>query len=546
MPRDDQTATIAFLGSPSAHAGAAVERVDTHASIVFLAGTRALKLKRAVKYDYLDYSTVEQRREMCEAEVRINRRIAPAIYVGTRRVTRQTGGTLALDGDGPAIDWVVEMVRFDQDQLFDRLAARGRLDLAFMRPLAAAVARFHRSTPARPDKGGSAAMQRVIAGNASGCRDQGAGVLRDEDCARMETGSYEAVRRLEGLLDDRRRAGFVRECHGDLHLRNIVLLAGRPTLFDALEFNDEFSCVDVLYDLAFLLMDLWRRQLPRHANDVLNGYLGASTHEGTRRHEAELPDPRRHEGTGDLEGLRLLPLFLSCRAAVRAKTSATAAAMQSDPARRQEMQQMARDYLAMAIRLLQPVPPCLIAIGGLSGSGKTTLARAVAPEVGAPPGAVLLRSDVVRKELHGARALSRLSADAYTAAASKPVYEELLRRARAVVAAGHAAIVDAVFAEQADREAIERAAAASSVPFAGFWLDAPDATLIERVESRTLDASDADAAVVRLQRSRNMGDIRWARVDASAGREVVAGGALDLLRRDHAISVSRTPRFAAE
>ena len=181
------------------------------------------------------------------------------------------------------------------------------------------------------------------------------------------------------ILERRRDAGFVRQCHGDLHLRNIVLLDGRPTLFDGVEFNDEISCTDVLYDLAFLLMDLWRRKLPRHANAVLNGYL---TH------------------AGEWDGLALLPLFLSCRAAVRAKTSATAAAQVLDEeARRGELHATAREYLAMAERLLHPPPPCLVAVGGLSGSGKSTLALGVAPAIGGAPGAVVLRSDETRKQL---------------------------------------------------------------------------------------------------------------------------------------------------
>ena len=182
------------------------------------------------------------------------------------------------------------------------------------------------------------------------------------------------------LLDARRDADFVRQCHGDLHLRNIVLLDGRPTLFDGVEFNDKISCTDVLYDLTFLLMHLWRRRLPRHANEVWNQYL---------------------TDTGDLKGLPLLPLFLSCRAAVRAKTSATAARFQDDAARRRELQDLARKYLTMAEGLLHPARPCLVAIGGLSGSGKSTLALSLAPSVGAVPGAVVLRSDEIRKRLGG-------------------------------------------------------------------------------------------------------------------------------------------------
>jgi hypothetical protein len=187
-----------------------------------------------------------------------------------------------------------------------------------------------------------------------------------------------------------------------LHLRNIVMIDGRPTLFDAIEFNDEIACIDVLYDLAFLLMDLWRRQMPRHANIIWNGYV---------------------TDTDDVGGIPLLPIFLSCRAAVRAKTSATAANLQGDPQRKRELQDMAREYLAMAQRLLQPPPACLIAIGGLSGSGKSTLARALAPLIGAVPGAVVIRSDETRKQLCGVDPLQRLGPEGYTAEMSRQVYE---------------------------------------------------------------------------------------------------------------------------
>ena len=163
----DQTEVLTFLGSPSTHAGEAVERIETHASVVFLAGTRALKLKRAVLYDYLDFSTIERRKAMCEAEVRINRRTAPDLYRGVVAVTREPDGSLTLGGSGPPVDWLVEMARFDQDGLFDRLASRGALDLGLMRPLASAIAQLHLTAERRADHGGKAGMAWVNDGNAT-------------------------------------------------------------------------------------------------------------------------------------------------------------------------------------------------------------------------------------------------------------------------------------------------------------------------------------------------------------------------------------------
>ena len=224
--------------------------------------------------------------------------------------------------------------------------------------------------------------------------------------------SREAIDRHRHLLNARRERGFIRQCHGDLHLRNIVLLDGHPTLFDAIEFNDEIACTDVLYDLAFLLMDLWRRRLPRHANSIWNGYLTQ---------------------TADFGGIPLLPLFLSCRAAVRAKTSATAANLQADPRRKTELQEVAREYLAMANALLHQPPACLIAIGGFSGSGKSTLARALAPLIGAVPGAVVIRSDETRKQLCGVDPLQRLGPEGYTVDVTRQVYATIARSRSDVV-----------------------------------------------------------------------------------------------------------------
>ena len=475
---------------------------------MFLAGPRAWKLKRAVRYDYLDFSTAARRRAMCEAEVRINRRTAPRLYRGVVPVTREHDGSLALGGSGTPVDWVVEMTRFDQEALLDRRAMQGRLDVDLMPPLAAAIGSLHREAEPRPEHGGRAGMLRVIEGNAAGFVEQGAGILDPAMCERVTLMAREAVARHDTLLEARRTAGRVRHCHGDLHLRNIVVLDGRPTLFDAIEFNDDIACIDVLYDLAFLVMDLWRRDLVSHAHLLFKAYL--TDH-------------------ADLNGLALLPLFLSCRAAVRAKTSVTAAKLQSDPERRRELTALATIYLGMAERLLRPPPPSLVAIGGLSGSGKSTLAMALGPEVGPTPGAVVVRSDEIRKHLCGVDPLVRLGAEAYTSEVSRRVYTVSAERAGVIVRAGHSAVVDAVFARSEDRAAIEAIAAGAGVPFVGLWLDAGEAVLIDRVRRRQRDASDADPSVVRAQRGENTRAITWHRVDASRPVDEVRREARDLV-----------------
>jgi len=507
MQTEDQSAVIEFLSQPSTYGGAAVERADTHASIVFLTGQRAFKLKRAVQFDYLDFSTAKRRGEMCQAEVRLNQRTAPALYRGVVPVTRRDSGALALGGEGEPVDWLVEMNRFDQDQLLDRLAVAGRLELEVMPRLASAIAGFHNGAERRTDCGGKAGMAWVIEGNADGFAEFGRHCLDASAVSRLTDDSWNALSRCEESLERRRESGFVRQCHGDLHLRNIVLLDGHPTLFDGVEFNDQIACTDVFYDLAFLLMDLWRRSLPRHANAVFNRYLTE---------------------TGDVEGLGLLPLFLACRAAVRAKTSATAAAqVHGDEARRSELQATAQEYLDMAARLLHPPRPCLVAIGGLSGTGKSTLARMLAPGIGAAPGAVHLRSDEIRKELAGVPMLQRLGPDGYSPQMSERVYGTLVERAARVLRSGHSVVVDAVYARPSERKRIEQVAIAEAVLFTGIWLEAPEPVLVSRTEQRRDDASDADPEIVRLQRGLDTGPIEWLRLDASSSASTVLSRAMD-------------------
>jgi aminoglycoside phosphotransferase family enzyme len=276
MITEDQSAVVGFLASPSTHGGASVEQIDTHSAVVFLAEQRAYKLKRAVRYDYLDFSTVERRRAMCDAEVRLNRRTAPSLYRGVMSISREEGGALALGGPGKPVDWVVDMNRFPQEELFDRLAATDRLELASMPPLAIAIAEFHAAAERRPDHGGKSGMAWVIDGNAEGFAEYGGNVLDTVVYRRLTERAGIELDARAALLDEQRASGLVRQCHGDLHLRNIVLLDGQPTLFDGVEFNDQIACTDVLYDLAFLLMDPCRRRLPRHANAVWNTYLAAT------------------------------------------------------------------------------------------------------------------------------------------------------------------------------------------------------------------------------------------------------------------------------
>jgi predicted kinase len=279
-------------------------------------------------------------------------------------------------------------------------------------------------------------------------------------------------------------------------------------MFDGVEFNDDISCIDVLYDVAFALMDLWRRGLRAHANTLFNGYIGA---------------------TGDVDALCLLPLFLSCRAAVRAKTSLTAAVQSPDTGRRGELERTAAEYLDLASVFLRSAPARLIAIGGFSGSGKSTLARGLAPGVGAAPGALVVRSDLLRKSMMAVTPLTPLDDAGYMPVVTRRVYRELTARVLAALKAGHSVIADAVFARQEDREAIAQAARAAGVPFLGFWLDAPPSMLAQRIADRSLDASDATARVLDEQLRAGPGAIEWRQLDGGADTATVLRHARALL-----------------
>ncbi|MFQ5984530.1 MAG: AAA family ATPase [Alphaproteobacteria bacterium] len=505
----EQAEVAAFLASPATHGVRRVKRIDTHISTVFLAGDRAYKLKRAVRFDFVDFSTVERRQKACEAEVRINRRTAPSLYLGVLPVTRDDGN-LALGGRGRPVDWVVAMVRFDEATLFDRLAAAGRLNPELAEGLTDAVVRLHDKAPRRPDQGGLRGMQWVLAGNADGLRLQAGEVVGAEDVDRYLRQAEAALRRHGSLLEKRREEGFVRACHGDLHLGNICLVDGCPTLFDAIEFNDAVSCCDVLYDLAFLIMDFLHRGLDELANLVFNRYLAA---------------------TGDVAGLPPFGLFLSCRAAVRGKTSAMSAARQRKADAARAFRQEARRYLKQAVAFLEPPPPRLVAIGGLTGSGKSTLAARLAPRLGAPPGALVLRSDVIRKRLFGKGPCERLGAEAYTSAVTRRVYAALGEAAAEGLRAGQSVIADAVFGRPGERESIARIARKAGTPLTSFWLEAPDEVLARRVRARMADASDATEAVLRQQLTYPVGDLDWQRLDASGSPEATQRQAEAVLAR---------------
>ena len=498
MTLTPQSETFAFLADPATHGGAAVEVVHTHISAIFLANDRAYKLKRAVDLGFVDFSTLEKRRAACEKEVRVNALAAGALYLGVSPITRCTTGGLELGGAGEAVDYVVVMRRFDQDTLYDRRAARGELDRDEMLDLGRAVARFHAGAEIDRTRGGAAAIDATIDGNRASFLRYVPETFAAEEVEALTAKSKAALAEVAALLDARQKAGRVRRCHGDLHLRNICLFDSKPLLFDAIEFNDDFAVIDVLYDMAFLLMDLDSRGLRRLANIAFNHYLP----------HAE-----------DWDGLPALPVFLSCRASIRAHVAAAMAGTQTDALEAARLCQEARRYFQLAEGYLSAERPRLVAVGGLSGSGKSRLARELAPRFGLAPGAVVLRTDIIRKRLLGVEVEDRLGEEGYSKEMSERTYAALHEQARRVLASGRSVVADAVFSKPAERDAIEAEARRAGVPFTGLWLEAPPEVMAERIRTRTRNPSDATVEVLNMQQKSDLGEMRWTRIDSGGNRD---------------------------
>ncbi|MFT4091241.1 MAG: AAA family ATPase [Asticcacaulis sp.] len=441
-------------------AAEADEVIETSCAVVILKDGEARKLKKPVDFGFLDFTTVEKRREALNRELYFNRRTAEDIY---RRVEDVAG------------EPVLVMRRFDHSQV---LAEQARSvgwapDLSLMEALGAEVARFHAGAERSTDPVHMKNTEYVIGSNRKHI-ESFAAALGPEAVDAYHLRLEAVYSELEPLVLARFDSGHIRRCHGDLHMGNILIEDHAPVLFDCIEFNERLMQIDGMYDIGFLLMDLWVRGYRTAANRVLNAYL-----ETAARHEPE---------DGLYAGLRLLPLYMSMRAGVRCHVSAHAGDMAQ-----------AKVYLEAAHRFLNEIPAELVCVGGLSGSGKSWHARKLAPDIGRATGAVILRSDEVRKRLWQSPSLERLPPEAYSAEETDRVYGHMLKQADIILSNGHSVILDATFRDEAYVRDASTLAYGLGADFKAIWMDVPAEERLKRVAARQGDVSDATVEIAARQ-----------------------------------------------
>jgi aminoglycoside phosphotransferase family enzyme/predicted kinase len=462
-----------------------IEMRETHISWVFLTGDYAYKIKKPVDFGFLDFSTLERREHFCHEELRLNGRYAPQLYLEVIPITGDVDSP-RLGGEGPVLDYAVKMRQFDEAGLFTNLLRNKRLSLDIIDETAEVIAAFHQDiTAAAPDSpyGTPDAIHAPVAENFQQLSSNAAELLNTpqvrETFEAVEDWSQMTYEKLQPILAQRKADGFIRECHGDLHLGNLALINGKVTPFDGIEFNPNLHWIDVISELAFLLMDLEEHDARPLAQRLRNHYL---------------------EITGDYAGLKLLSYYQAYRAMVRAKVAALR--LEQADAERKSAEEEINNYLQAALGYTRSMTPTLVITHGLSGSGKTTLSQNLVDG----EGYIRIRSDVERKRLFGLKAQdkteSAMDAGIYTPSASQKTYAQLAELAETIIMAGYSVVVDATFLKRAQRAVFQQLAQQHQIAFRILHCSGTEEELKARIRQRQRedrDASEADIQVLEKQ-----------------------------------------------
>ncbi len=470
-----QAQVMAFLDSSLAF-GSRPRRVDTHTAVVFLTQDRAWKIKREIELDHLNFSTPVRRRAALDAELKLNQRLASEMYRAVHPIVRSRDGRLQIGGDGDVLDWVLEMRRFPEDALLATRARAGLLDTPPLLRLAERLSGFYEGVDVYAGGDGAARLQQVIDKQLDGMANYRA-LLAPDLVARLRIRLHEELVRHTPRLNARAQAGRIRHGHGDLHLGNIILIDGEAMPFDCLEYDAELATVDVLFDLAYLLMDLWGHGMQRAANDVFNRFLDMSPI--------------------DEDGIALMPLFMAVRAASRAHTLA----MEGAAAGSSALIGQAHSRLLLAHAVLDARPLRLVAVGGMPSSDKAHVVRAMAEAVGRAPGARVINHEIFRKRMSGVAANMPMPVMTYAPESMDAISHEIATVAGKCVADGHSVVVDSAFARIEERAAIEEVARQSNVGFAGMWVEQRSGNRLQRGRRATASDLGANSAMAMQTQS---------------------------------------------
>jgi len=460
-----------------------IELIETHISWVVLTGDFAYKIKKPVNFGFLDFSTLEKRRICCEQELHLNRRLAAAIYLDVVSISGTVDKpVITITGEG--FEFAVKMLQFPQSAQLDHMLSAGQLKIEHMDAIALMVADFHRDIPVTDEQmmyGNGNEIYSPVTENFTQINKHINTRLYEDDLLTLKRWSTAEFSRLESVFEQRKADGFIRECHGDMHLRNMIWLDDKPLAFDCIEFSLSLRWIDVISEVAFLVMDLQDRKQFSLANRFVNSYL---------------------EITGDYAGLMILPFYLCYRALVRAKVSILQLEQKSLSEQEKNKSKIEfASYLELANSYTRAPKPKLVITRGMSASGKSTLSKQLVDTLGM----IRIRSDVERKRLFSIdvseSALGEINSGVYSAKASKQTYEKLLELAEHVIKAGYSVIIDAAFLKYEQREPFEQLAIKLDTPYIILELTAEEEVLRQRIIERKNDVSDADLSVLEYQLS---------------------------------------------